>query len=120
VTSFAGFSAPLVVARVVGKLTTRLVIFRRVAPRVRHSLLTASVSVARIQAGRTTLPLVTTQSDLPHKVSQIRHDLDDLYELMSQVDQKQTRSAGVLLRHGNRFDECMTASASSLSTCPPR
>ncbi len=43
--------------------------------------------------------------ELPHKVSQIRHDLDDLYELMSQVEKNQTRTAGVLHRHGNRLDE---------------
>ncbi|MGH3771438.1 MAG: hypothetical protein ACRDRW_08600 [Pseudonocardiaceae bacterium] len=48
---------------------------------------------------------MTAQPDLPHKVRQIRHDLDDLYELVSQVDQGQTRAAGILLRHNNRFEE---------------
>jgi small-conductance mechanosensitive channel len=48
---------------------------------------------------------VSAQPDLPHKVRQIRHDLDDLYELMSQVDQSQTRAAGILLRHNNRLEE---------------
>ncbi len=57
------------------------------------------------RAGRTTLPGVTAQPDIPHKVSQIRHDLDDLYELMSRVEKSQTRMAGVLLRHNNRFEE---------------
>lgn len=56
-------------------------------------------------AGCTTLPQVSAQPDLPHKVRQIRHDLDDLYELMSQVDQSQTRAAGILLRHNNRLEE---------------
>ncbi|HEY6423665.1 MAG TPA: hypothetical protein VIY28_10555 [Pseudonocardiaceae bacterium] len=48
---------------------------------------------------------MTVQPDFPHKVSQIRHDLDDLYELMSQVDSSQTRISGVLHRHNNRFEE---------------
>jgi septal ring factor EnvC (AmiA/AmiB activator) len=48
---------------------------------------------------------VTALPDTPRKVNQIRHDLDDLYELMSQVDASQTRMAGVLLRHNNRFEE---------------
>lgn len=48
---------------------------------------------------------MTAQPDPPHKVSQIRHDLDDLYELMSQVNQQQTRTSGVLHRHGNRLEE---------------
>jgi len=48
---------------------------------------------------------VTVQPDIPHKVSQIRHDLDDLYELMSQVDRSQTHTAGVLRRHNSRFEE---------------
>ena len=53
----------------------------------------------------TTLRPVTVQPDIPRKVNQIRHDPDDLYELMSQVDASQTRMAGVLLRHNNRFEE---------------
>ncbi|MGB6165848.1 MAG: hypothetical protein WCF33_24555 [Pseudonocardiaceae bacterium] len=48
---------------------------------------------------------MSAQPDLPHKVRQIRHDLDDLYELVSQVEQSQTRAAGILLRHGNRLEE---------------
>ncbi|MGH3916589.1 MAG: hypothetical protein ACRDTC_24735 [Pseudonocardiaceae bacterium] len=48
---------------------------------------------------------MTVQPDLPHKVSQIRHDLDDLYELMSQVERSQIRTAGILQRHSNRFEE---------------
>jgi chromosome segregation ATPase len=48
---------------------------------------------------------VTTPEGLPHKVSQIRHDLDDLYELMSQVQQSQTRTESVLHHHGNRLAE---------------
>lgn len=56
-------------------------------------------------AGWATLSRVTVQPELPRKASQIRHDLDDLYELMSQVDQSQTRTAGVLQRHNNRFEE---------------
>lgn len=40
---------------------------------------------------------------LPHKVSQIRHDLDDLYELMSQVQQSQVRTESVLHEHGNQI-----------------
>lgn len=48
---------------------------------------------------------MTVQPDFPRKVSQIRHDLDDLYELMSQVDRSQTRISGVLHRHNNRFEE---------------
>jgi septal ring factor EnvC (AmiA/AmiB activator) len=48
---------------------------------------------------------VSAQQDLPHRVNQIHHDLDDLYELMSQVDQSQTRIAGILLHHNNRLDE---------------
>lgn len=56
-------------------------------------------------AGCTTLPQVSAQPDLSPKVRQIRHDLDDLYELMSQVDQSQTRAAGILLRHNNRLEE---------------
>ncbi|MGH3910619.1 MAG: hypothetical protein ACRDRM_07280 [Pseudonocardiaceae bacterium] len=48
---------------------------------------------------------MTRPEELPHKVSQIRHDLDDLYELMSQVEQNQTRAAGVLHRHGIRLEE---------------
>ncbi|MGH3993997.1 MAG: hypothetical protein ACRDSN_16250, partial [Pseudonocardiaceae bacterium] len=48
---------------------------------------------------------MTMPEELPHKVSQIRHDLDDLYELMSQVEKNQTRTAGVLHRHGNRLEE---------------
>ena len=43
--------------------------------------------------------------ELPHKVGQIRHDLDDLYELVSEVEKSQTRTAGVLHRHGNRLEE---------------
>ncbi|MGH4025831.1 MAG: hypothetical protein ACRDRV_14745 [Pseudonocardiaceae bacterium] len=35
---------------------------------------------------------MTTPEELPRKVSQIRHDLDDLYELVSQVQQSQTRT----------------------------
>jgi septal ring factor EnvC (AmiA/AmiB activator) len=56
-------------------------------------------------AGCTTLLPVSAQPDLPHKVRQTRHDLDDLYELMSQVDQSKTRAAGILLRHNNRLEE---------------
>ncbi|MGQ0774829.1 MAG: hypothetical protein ACT4NY_10495 [Pseudonocardiales bacterium] len=48
---------------------------------------------------------MTMPEELPHKVSQIRHDLDDLYELMSQVEQSQIRVEGVLRRHHNRFEE---------------
>ncbi|MGH3826325.1 MAG: hypothetical protein ACRDQX_04005 [Pseudonocardiaceae bacterium] len=48
---------------------------------------------------------MTVQPDIPRRVNQMRHDLDDLYELMSQVNQSQTRTAGVLLRHNNRFEE---------------
>ncbi len=48
---------------------------------------------------------MTALPDIPRKVSQIRHDLDDLYELMSQVDRSQTRISGVLHRHNNRFEE---------------
>ncbi|HEY2764282.1 MAG TPA: hypothetical protein VGJ13_09765 [Pseudonocardiaceae bacterium] len=48
---------------------------------------------------------MTTPEGLPHKVSQIRHDLDDLYELMSQVQQSQTRTESVLHHHGNRLAE---------------
>ncbi|MGH3686689.1 MAG: hypothetical protein ACRDRU_11395 [Pseudonocardiaceae bacterium] len=48
---------------------------------------------------------MTVQPDIPHKVSQIRHDLDDLYELMSHVEASQNRMAGALLRHNNRFEE---------------
>jgi hypothetical protein len=55
--------------------------------------------------GCTTLSRVSAQPDLPHKVRQIRHDVDDLYELVSQVDQSQTRAAGILLRHNNRLEE---------------
>lgn len=35
----------------------------------------------------------------------MRHDLDDLYELMSRVDSSQARISGVLHRHNNRFEE---------------
>ncbi len=35
----------------------------------------------------------------------MRHDLDDLYELMSQVNSSQIRISGVLHRHNNRFEE---------------
>ena len=55
--------------------------------------------------GWATLSRVTMPEELPHKVSQIRHDLDDLYELMSEVERNQTRTAGVLHRHGNRLEE---------------
>lgn len=48
---------------------------------------------------------MTVQPDFPRKVNQMRHDLDDLYELMSQVNNSQTRISGVLLRHNNRFEE---------------
>jgi hypothetical protein len=48
---------------------------------------------------------VTALRDIPRKVNQIHHDLDDLYELVSQVNASQTRMAGVLLRHNNRFEE---------------
>lgn len=43
--------------------------------------------------------------ELPHRGSQIRHDLDGLYELMSQVEQSQIGVEGVLRRHNNRFEE---------------
>jgi hypothetical protein len=55
------------------------------------------------------LPRVTVQPDIPHKVSQIRHDLDDLYELMSRVEESQTLVVGVLEQHDNRFDELQQA-----------
>ncbi len=48
---------------------------------------------------------MTVQPDFPRKVNQMCHDLDDLYELMSQVNSSQTRISGVLLRHNNRFEE---------------
>ncbi|MGH3941762.1 MAG: hypothetical protein ACRDTG_24670 [Pseudonocardiaceae bacterium] len=48
---------------------------------------------------------MTMPEELPHRVSQIRHDLDDLYELMSQVEQGQTRIEGVLRGHHKRFEE---------------
>jgi chromosome segregation ATPase len=51
------------------------------------------------------LPPVTAQPDLPRKVSQIRHDLDDLYELTSRVERSQGLIVGVLEQHDNRFEE---------------
>ena len=48
---------------------------------------------------------VTVQPDIPYKVSQIRHDLDDLHELVSRVEKSQTRIEGVLEQHDNRFEE---------------
>lgn len=48
---------------------------------------------------------MSVQPDLPHKVSQMRHDLDDLYELVSQVERRQKRAESILLRHSNRLDE---------------
>ncbi len=48
---------------------------------------------------------MTVQPDFPRKVSRIHHDLDDIYELMSQVDKSQARISGVLHRHNNRFEE---------------
>ena len=48
---------------------------------------------------------MTAQPDIPHKVSQIRHDLDDLYELMSRVEESQTLVVGVLEQHDKRFEE---------------
>jgi len=68
------------------------------------------------RAGWTTLSRVTIPEKLPHKISQMRHDLDDLYELVSrveqnlvsrveQVEQNQTRTIGILQRHNNRFEE---------------
>jgi hypothetical protein len=47
---------------------------------------------------------VTVQPDIPHKVSQIRHDLDDLYELVSRVQKSQTLVLGILEQHDSRFD----------------
>jgi hypothetical protein len=39
---------------------------------------------------------VTAQPDIPRKVSQIRHDRDDLYERTSRVKKSQTFVVGVL------------------------
>jgi septal ring factor EnvC (AmiA/AmiB activator) len=58
-----------------------------------------------VQGWPSTLSPVTAQPDLPHKVSQIRHDLDDLYELMSRVEKGQTRIERVLDRHNDRFEQ---------------
>jgi chromosome segregation ATPase len=48
------------------------------------------------------LPRMTVQPDIPHKLGQMRHDLDDLYELVSQG---QARITGTLMRHHNRLEE---------------
>jgi chromosome segregation ATPase len=48
------------------------------------------------------LPRMTVEPDIPHKLGQMRHDLDDLYELVSQG---QARITGTLMRHHNRLEE---------------
>jgi chromosome segregation ATPase len=48
------------------------------------------------------LPRMSVQPDIPHKLGQMRHDLDDLYELVSQG---QARITGTLMRHHNRLEE---------------
>lgn len=48
------------------------------------------------------LPRMTVEPDIPHKLGQMRHNLDDLYKLVSQG---QARITGTLMRHHNRLEE---------------
>jgi predicted nucleic acid-binding Zn-ribbon protein len=48
---------------------------------------------------------VTVDPDIPRRVAQVRHDIEDLYELQTAANDSLTKLNGRSLRLGNRVDE---------------
>ncbi|MGH3623077.1 MAG: hypothetical protein ACRDQ5_14995 [Sciscionella sp.] len=50
-----------------------------------------------------------TTPDIPRRVSQLRHDVDDVYDLLDITNHTVTSIAGTQRRHGNRLEEIQQA-----------
>ena len=48
---------------------------------------------------------MTVDPDIPRRVAQVRHDIEDLYELQSSANATLTKIGGSQLRLTNRVDE---------------
>jgi len=48
---------------------------------------------------------MTDPADLPRRLGQLRHDVDDVYELLDATNEKLVAVADIQQRHSNRLDE---------------